>query len=313
MRTRPESVAWVLGTALFVTAMSAGAQTRAQVDADERYVPAPTDTITANGVPIVYEILGEGEPLVLVHGWAVHRGYWDGTAELLAREHRVIRYDRRGYGESGGRPDPTADPADLAALLDSLGIRRAHLMGHSAGSGTVRDFAGRFPDRVGGLVLFGAGPPADFQPGRRGMGEYFGEMARLARTDGIGAVREAVLEMAGREFGGPQTPEIQERSRRLIQAWQGWELLDPVPPSGMVDPVGAGELDLVDAPTLVILGEDEGPYVHLAADAYAYGIPDARKVVVPGGGHTVDWVEPERFAAEILRFLRTSAPRIGPR
>lgn len=309
----PEAVVWVLGAALLCPVLGASAQAQARDGAEDRHASARTDTITANGVPIVYEILGEGEPLVLVHGWAMHRGYWDGTAELLARDHRVIRYDRRGYGESGGRPDPTADPADLTALLDSLGIRRAHVIGHSGGNRTARDFAARFPDRIGGLVLYGAGPPADFQPARQGMDEYFGEMARLARSDGIGAVREAVLEMAEREFGGPRTPEIRERARRLIQAWQGWELLDPAPPSGMVDPVGAGELHLVGAPTLVILGEDEGAYFHLAADAYAYGIPDARKVVVPGGGHSVDWVEPERFAAEIVGFLRRNAPRIGAR
>ena len=56
-------------------------------------------TVEINGVDLVYEVEGEGPPLVLIHGWAVHRRYWDGAAELLARDFRVIRYDRRGFGQ----------------------------------------------------------------------------------------------------------------------------------------------------------------------------------------------------------------------
>lgn len=264
---------------------------------------AQADSVAVNGVTLHYEARGSGEPLVLIHGWAVNRRYWDGTAELLARDYRVIRYDRRGYGESGGSPDPTADPADLEALLDHLGHARAHVLGHSAGSEVALTFAGRYPERVGGLILFGAGPPRGFQPAREGRDAFLAELARIARTDGMDSVRAVVRTMAAREFGGPQTPEVRAHAGRLLESWRGLEFLDPAPPSNLVEPVSASELDSVRAPTLVILGADEGSYVHLVADALAYGIPDARKVVVAGGGHTVNWVEPERFAAEVVRFL----------
>ena len=64
------------------------------------------------------------------------------------------------------------------------------------------------------------------------------------------------------------------------------------------------ELQAVRAPTLVVHGQWEMPGFQIVADALTYGIPGARKVVIPGGGHIVNWTEPERFAAEILRFLR---------
>lgn len=262
---------------------------------------AQADSVSANGVTLVYEVQGNGEPLVLIHGWAVNRRYWDGTAELLARDYRVIRYDRRGYGESGGTPDPTADPADLEALLDALGHPRAHVLGHSAGAGVALTFAGRYPERVDRLILFGSGRLPGFAPAREGA--FFEELAGIARTQGMDSVRAAIVKRA-EERGGPRTPEVRERGRRLLESYRGLDLVDPAPPSGLVEPITVSELGSVRAPTLVVLGADEGPYLHLAAHALAYGIPDARKVVIPGGGHTVDWVEPERFVAEVLRFLR---------
>jgi pimeloyl-ACP methyl ester carboxylesterase len=115
-----------------------------------------------NGVTLQYEIEGSGKPLVLIHGWAVHRGFWDGDEGRFAPHYTVIRYDRRGFGASSGKPDLTADPADLKALLETLGHRRATIMGHSQGAAVALTFAVRYPEMVDALILYGAGPPAGF-------------------------------------------------------------------------------------------------------------------------------------------------------
>lgn len=86
--------------------------------------------------------------------------------------------------------------------------------------------------------------------------------------------------------------------------YTGLDLLDPDPPLNLAPPARIDELGKVQAPTLVIQGRREMPYFHVVAAALAYGIPDARRVVLKGGGHVVNWAEPERFAAEVLRFLR---------
>ncbi|MFQ5704529.1 MAG: alpha/beta fold hydrolase [Gemmatimonadales bacterium] len=262
-------------------------------------------TANVNGISLRYEVEGSGEPLVLIHGWALSRTEWDGQVELLSPHYRVIRYDRRGFGESSGKPDVTADPADLKALLETLGYPQAHILGHSAGGAVALTFAVRYPGMVDGLILFGAGPPDGFGLAWDGADAFpFEEWAEIARTRGIDSLRVAMSPLADMMF--PGQPEGARRARREMAAYKGLDLIDPAPPSNIVLPARIDELRKVRAPTLVIVGEHEMPYMQIVADALTYGITGARKAVIPGGGHGVNWVEPERFVAEILRFLRAA-------
>lgn len=262
-----------------------------------------TGTAEANGVSLPYEITGSGKPLVLIHGWAVHMGFWDTDVEALARHYTVIRYDRRGFGGATGKPDLTADPADLEALLNELGIPRAHVMGHSQGAAVALTFALRYPEMVDGLVLFGAPPPEGFglPPGEDG--PRFAEWAAIGKAHGVDSLKAAIGAWAVQQFGD-NPEELMARAGPLMGPYTGLDLIDPDPPLNLVAPARIDELHLVGAPTLVLVGEREMPHTRLTADALTYGIPNAEKVVIPGGGHTVNWAEPERFAAEVLRFLR---------
>lgn len=262
-----------------------------------------TGTAEANGVSLPYEITGSGKPLVLIHGWAVHMGFWDTDVEALARHYTVIRYDRRGFGGATGKPDLTADPADLEALLNELGIPRAHVMGHSQGAAVALTFALRYPEMVDGLVLFGAPPPEGFglPPGEDG--PRFAEWAAIGKAHGVDSLKAAIGAWAVQQFGD-NPEELMARAGPLMGPYTGLDLIDPDPPLNLVAPARIDELHLVGAPTLVLVGGHEMPHTRLTADALTYGIPDAEEVVIPGGGHTVNWAEPERFAAEVLRFLR---------
>ncbi len=262
-------------------------------------------TVEVNGVSLRYEIEGSGRPLVLIHGWAVNRGFWDGEVGSFAPHYTVVRYDRRGFGESSGKPDITADPADLKALLQALGHSRAHIMGHSGGTAVALTFAVRYPEMVDALILFGPVAPAGF--GLPWDGEdagSFAEWSEIARTYGIDSLRAVIGAWAAEQFGG--SPDVAERGRALLESYTGLDLIDPAPPSNLVEPARIDELRAVRAPTLVILGQQEMPYVQIGADVLTYGITGAKKVVISGGGHVVNWNEPERFVAEILRFLRES-------
>ncbi len=256
-----------------------------------------------NGVTLHYEIEGSGKPLVLIHGWAVHRGFWDGDVERFAPHYTVIRYDRRGFGASSGKPDITADPADLKALLETLGYRRAAIMGHSQGAAVALTFAVRYPEMVDALILYGAVEPEGFGLPQDGVDAIpFAEWVEIGRTQGIDSLRAAIMRTMAPLFHA--TPRIAGRGLALLQAYQGQDLIDPGPPSNLVQPADISELRKVQAPTSVIVGEHEMPYGAIVADALTYGITGARKATIEGGGHIVSWTEPERFAAEILRFLR---------
>ena len=262
-----------------------------------------TGTAEVNGVTLPYEITGSGKPLVLIHGWAVHRGFWDTDVEHLAHHYAVIRYDRRGFGAASGKPDLTADPADLKALLETLDLSRVHVMGHSQGAAVALTFALRYPEMVDALVLFGAPPPAGFglQPGEDG--PAFAEWAAIGRAHGVDSLKAAIGAWAAAQFG--DNPELMmARAGPLMGPYTGLDLIDPDPPLNLAAPAHVDELAMVQVPTLVINGKHEMPYFRVVADALAYGIPGARKAVIPGGGHVVNWAEPERFTAEVLRFLR---------
>jgi len=111
---------------------------------------------SADRVPIAYQVYGQGEPaLLLVHGWSCDRSYWKEQIEYLSPQYRLVLVDLAGHGESGtGRKDYTmsAFGADVAAVVDSLGLQKVVLVGHSMGGDVIVEAAKQLPGRVVGLV-----------------------------------------------------------------------------------------------------------------------------------------------------------------
>src|SRR4051812_34498997 len=99
----------------------------------------PTTVVDVNGAPLNYYDAGEGRPIVFVHGWSLDLHSFGAQCEFFSRSHRVVAYDLRGMGKSGGGEKPYRYQRyidDLAGLLERLGIGRAVLCGHSQG-GTI--------------------------------------------------------------------------------------------------------------------------------------------------------------------------------
>jgi pimeloyl-ACP methyl ester carboxylesterase len=271
-------------------------------------LPAQPAAVQVNGVTLPYVVEGSGPPLVLIHGWAVNHHFWDNDVEAFTGHYTVIRYDRRGFGEAGGKPDPTADAADLAKLLEHLGYTRAHVMGHSQGADVALTFAVRYPQMVRGLVLFGPGPGlADLALPPNVETPPIPQWIATGREHGVDSLRAAIARWAGESFGGgPLSQEAMERAWQMLQTYSGADLLNPAPPLNLAAIARVDELPQIAAPTLVIRGDEEMSMIRHVADVLAHDIPGAQSVVIARGGHTVNWSEPERFAAEVLRFLRTA-------
>ncbi len=133
-----------------------------------------------NGTKICYEVKGEGEPILLVHGFGSEKESWNAQFEPLSQHFKVIRFDNRGAGESD-RPDQPylmemfAD--DAAALLGHLDIEKANIIGWSLGGMIVQQFAVRYPERIRKIVLMCTLP--------KWPGEEKGlEMYKNSQTDG---------------------------------------------------------------------------------------------------------------------------------
>jgi len=118
--------------------------------------PKPLTVPSADGVPIAYEVHGQGNPaLVLVHGWSCDRSYWKEQVADLSAQYQLVLIDLAGHGESGmGRKDYTmaAFGADVAAVVDSLGLKGVVLVGHSMGADVVVEAAKLLRGKVAGLV-----------------------------------------------------------------------------------------------------------------------------------------------------------------
>jgi hypothetical protein len=139
-------------TALLMTACH---QPALQVTREFRGVRS--GTIEIDGESIHYELLGQGPPLVLIHGGFMDRRVWDDQFGILARHFTTIRYDLPGFGLSPMPRRPRDPSSDLLLLLDHLGVRRAHVVGLSMGGGIALDFAAAHPDRLLRLVVVSSG------------------------------------------------------------------------------------------------------------------------------------------------------------
>lgn len=266
--------------------------------------PAPrTGTLETTGARIHYVVAGSGPAVVLLHGWALSVREWDEQIAALAPRYRVVAFDRRGYGRSIGFADPSADPGDVRALLDALRIRSAVLVGHSAGADVASRFAAAMPDRVEALVLYGGGEPDSF-PVPLPLGPSVAMAKQFARRYGVDSLMRFVTSLPQFRPGPRRSAANAARLDAILAAYRGKDLLEDHPESAAFPRPLTDAMRRWPTPTLFLSGEWEGPRWQVVSDSLVRWMPDARKVLIPGGGHAVHFDEPERFNAALLAFLR---------
>jgi pimeloyl-ACP methyl ester carboxylesterase len=239
---------------------------------------------------ISYQVSGSGSPAVLLsHGFAATSRMFDGNVPAIAADHEVITWDLRGHGRSDSPADPACYRpaqalADMAALLTSRGWERAVLGGHSLGGYLSLDFALTYPDRVAALVLIDTGP------GFRNDAARDGWNGRAERTASRFAERglDALGNGAEVQANGHRDAEGLVLAARHTLTQRDSHVLDGLP--------------RVAAPTLVVVGSDDEPFLG-AADYMTTKIPLARKVVIPGAGHAPNVDRPDLFDAAVRGFL----------
>lgn len=256
---------------------------------------------SVNGTRIFYEVAGRGEPVVLIHGGQLDSRMWDGEFALLSKEFRVLRYDVRGYG---GSPRPEgltySDASDLNALLDYVGMPKAHLVGLSLGGRIALDFAPIHPERVASLTLVGPGLAGFEFPDPEGDARWWAMI--LAAHDGAEKVTDLWLRdplMAPAMENPRLAPRLRLLSLENGQAWLANPVLQKSP-----RPPAAERLKEIHAPTLLVLGDRDVPSIKATMEKLEKDVPGARKVVVPGAGHMVNMEKPEEFDRALLAFLR---------
>lgn len=266
-----------------------------------------------NGSPVElhYTDQGTGAPVVLIHGWPLSGRSWERqVSALVGAGHRVITYDRRGFGESS-QPwdgyDYDTFAADLAALLTHLDVEGATLVGFSMGGGeVVRYLATYGTERVARVVLAGAVPPYLYKSEDNpdgGLDDATIEGFHAA----IAADRPAFLdEFTQQFFSAGRKLKVSEEQRRYALS-----LALGASPKGTYDCVTAfsrtdfrADVAAVSVPTLVIHGDSDSivPF-EVSGERSAAAIPGAQVVVVKGGPHGFNVSHAEEFNAALLGFL----------
>jgi pimeloyl-ACP methyl ester carboxylesterase len=264
---------------------------------------AQAGILETSGARIHYSVTGSGPAVVLIHGWALSLREWDDQIAALSPHFRVVAFDRRGYGRSTGFADASADPGDIRVLLDTLGIRSAVLVGHSAGADVAIRFASAMPERVEALVLYGGGEPDSF-PVPPPPGPGFAMAKQFARQYGVDSLMRFVRSLPQFRTGPRRSAAVAARLDTIVAQYSGADLLEDHPESGAFPPPTSDAMRRWTIPTLFISGEWEAPRWQLVSDSLVGWMPNARKVIIDGGGHGVHVDEPAQFNAALLAFLR---------
>jgi pimeloyl-ACP methyl ester carboxylesterase len=250
------------------------------------------------GGHLFYEVAGAGPPLFLIHGFALDTRMWDDQADAFAAQYQVIRYDSLGFGRSSLPTGPYVPVDDQAALMDHLGIERAHILGLSRGGGIAIDFALAYPTRTLSLI-----PVDAILHGHRmvAFGNDLRSVWSLGKQAPLEIVKERWLSLPLFAPAMAQ-PNVAARLRQMTDDYSGWHWLHR-DQGRAVEPPAAERLANITAPTLVIVGERDLPDFHLVADRLAHEIPHARKAVLPGVGHMSNMEDAVVFNRTVLNFL----------
>jgi 3-oxoadipate enol-lactonase len=255
--------------------------------------------LDGGGAKIYYETRGSGPALVLVHDGLLHREVWKEQWETYAKNYRVIRHDRRGYGRSEAAKQPYSEIEDLHALLSHLRVSRAAFIGSPAGSGLVMEYALAHPEAIERLIL--VGPVV----GGLSFSDHFNNRNRenfrplAERNDMAGTIaswaRDPYIIAGNNEAARRRMQELLTQNPQNIAHPYNFTKSPPRPTL-----VRLGE---ISAPTLIIVGEADIPDVHAHAGAIQAGIPKAKRMVLSGTGHLPYLERPDAFNAPVLRFL----------
>jgi pimeloyl-ACP methyl ester carboxylesterase len=248
--------------------------------------------LNRGGVGIYYEVTGTQNgktPVLLSHGMSATTEMWEPNLPALAAGRQVITWDIRGHGRSDSPDDQALYTeahcvADMAAILDALGIERAVIGGLSLGGYLSLAFNLAYPGRATALMLFDTGPGYRRDEPRQRWNDTVAVNAKRMEDFGLDALSGSD-EVAGAKHRG--ISGLIRAQRGIMPQFDG-RVIESLPG--------------ISVPTLVLVGADDDPFL-AAAEYMAAHIPNAKKVVLDDAGHASNMHQPTAFNRAVLEFL----------
>lgn len=256
---------------------------------------------TDDGARLYYEVHGEGEPMVLIHGYPLNSGLFRDNVAALSAEYQVVTVDLRGFGNS---ETPNAEgsietyASDTLAVMDELGLERAVVAGMSMGGMTALEMYSQAPERFSGLVLIDTtARPA----GTAEAGLWNGSAAQAQEPDGLTTLGAYFLPDMLSTATRTEQPALAEYLGTLV----GEASVDGAVGGGVAlaeRPDARGTLANITVPTLILVGENDSltpVEVHQEMQA---GILNSQLVILPGAAHGAVLEAADEANAAILEW-----------
>jgi len=263
--------------------------------------PIPSQRVKSDDAEIVYWVLGDGAPILLLHPFPANHEFWLPVTEKLSSRYRIILPDLRGHGESTVGEGPAAmakHAADIARVMDEADIGRAPLIGVSIGGYILFEFWRKHRSRVAALGLCNTKAPADNPEARA---------RRIqAANDVLERGTEPFLESMVPRLMGKTTretrPDLVDGALRMMRQMSPEDIAQVQ--RGMADrPDSVETLKTVDVPTLLATGDEDILTGINEAQLMHQHIRGSQLRVIPKAGHYSPWEQPEEAGKLLRQFL----------
>jgi len=262
-----------------------------------------------NEATLFYELIGSGDPLVLVHGsWVDHKD-WQLVVPHLARSFRVLTYDRRGHSLSErplGQGSRREDEEDLAALMEALGLAPAHVVGNSFGGSIALGLAARRPDLFRSLIVHEAplsslvADDVELRPLMMELqARYEAVLDQLRAGDIAGGTRRFIEEIA---LGPGMWEQLPEEDRQTLMN-NAPTFLDELQDPEFAD-LDVGALSSFSSPALLTEGDQSPPWFPKIMSKLAGAIDGAERLTFSGAGHAPYESHPDEYVRAVVEFTQ---------
>ena len=267
--------------------------------------------VTADGTELYVEETGLGTPVVFIHEYAGDYRSWEPQMRYLGRQHRCVTYSQRGYPPSGVPSDPARYSQDIArddviAVMDALGIGKAHVVGHSMGAYTALHVGIRYPQRCLSVTAAGCGWGSIADAAKRdAMKALAAETGRMFADEGIASAAAKYADAPMRQSFKNKNPRGWAEFARMLAEHSAEGHAHTMLNLQLKRPTlweMETQLKKFSVPLLVIVGDEDD----LCLDGSVFlkrTVPTAALLVLPRAGHTINREEPAAVNAALAELF----------